>query len=140
MGTSPRIKRSQDLTDIDQEANDNDLSLLVLSTDVNIVICERHIKGARGVRIHQAKTDCGESLNRISSDSKSEHDGGLDNSHNANRKLSEIHDRKVLQKAERRPSIKTLDMTTRRCYIRTASLAAQFWSNNIDAHYYQETG
>ena len=59
----------------------------------------------------QANSECSESLNRIFSDSNSEHDDGLATRHNANRKLSETHDRSILQKAERRPLIKWPKMT-----------------------------
>lgn len=83
----------------------------IASTDViTCVICERRFQGARGV-IHQAKTKCGESLNRLFSDSNSEHDDGLVNSHNANRTLSETHDKRILQKGERRPLVKWPKMT-----------------------------
>ena len=50
-------------------------------------------------------------MNRLFSDSNSEHDDGLVNSHDANRTLSETHDGRILQKAERRPLVKWPEMT-----------------------------
>ena len=107
-GTSPRIKRSQDFNvdEPDTPLND-DLSRLVSSAGmITCDACQRQFKGARGLKIHRSKTQCGESQNRLlPDDSNSELFDSLDKSHNTNQKLFEVRDRKILYKLERRSCI-----------------------------------
>ena len=113
-GTSPGLTRSQDSKDDDQDiAFDYDLSHLdssiAESEDSVCEICLRQFKGQRGVRIHQSKTSCGESLNRLllndTNNSQSGHDGNSVNHHNVHRKPSEFRDGDVLSKLVRQPII-----------------------------------
>lgn len=118
-GRSPGLTSSHDLSDFDQDFADNDFEISDLEPSFEedtCEICHRQFKGKRGLRIHLGKTQCGESLNRILLDSRSNsgQDGNLEENHNDFRPPSEIRDRLLLSKLDRRPCINWPIMSNKR--------------------------